>query len=73
LPIFIKFALAGNYNGWVEKLPLEGKPFLSNIAALENFYSVLGDMKPVSATLDINDDGVTFCGEFTTKSGDDAP
>ncbi|KAK7107158.1 biliverdin reductase A-like [Littorina saxatilis] len=62
-------SLVGNYNGWVEKLPLEGKPFLSNIAAIQSFYDVFGDLKAVGATLDIHDTGVKFCGEFEPKTG----
>ena len=48
---------------------MEGKPFLSNIAALQAFYEVFGDLTAVGATLDISDAGVKFCGEFTPKSG----
>ena len=63
------FNFAGNYNGWVEKLPLEGKPFMSSMAALQSFYDVFGDLTAVGATMNISDTGVKYCGEFTPKSG----
>lgn len=63
------FNFAGNYNGWVEKLPLEGKPFLSSMAALQSFYDVFGDLTAVGTTMNISDTGVKYCGEFTPKSG----
>ncbi|KAL8579580.1 hypothetical protein ACOMHN_025533 [Nucella lapillus] len=62
-------SLTGTFNGWVEKLPQSGKPFLSNIAALQTFYDLFGDMRAVNATLDISDAGLKFCGEFSPKSG----
>ena len=65
----ISVFLAGKFNGWVEKLPMQGKPLLSNVSAIEAFYDVFGDMTAVGASLDLSDSGVKFCGEFTPKSG----
>ncbi|XP_076466455.1 biliverdin reductase A-like isoform X2 [Babylonia areolata] len=61
-------SLIGNFNGWVEKLPQNGKPFLSTIAGLQTLYDVFGDMKATKASLDITDTVIKFSGEFMLKS-----
>lgn len=54
----------------MEKLPLEGKPLISSVSAIQAFYDVFGDMKAVGSTLDILDDGFQFTGKFVTTDGE---
>lgn len=61
--------ISGNYNGWLESLPLEHKPFLSNLSSIQDFYDLFGDLTATGASLDISDIGVKYCGEFITKFG----